>query len=464
MKISKKRYLNPYKGIIKTYKFVSIKEIQNIFDPDYYNSFKFFYDSKDNFALFYKRACFDQIIEYINKYFKYRIDKKLTARLLKENICSIISNIEEYNDVSIEKAAIDFLDVINEHIKEFEFYIPVYGIDLSCINDFEIGNCHYYKNTKNSELRNLIASRKHREEFKNIYKYYNNVPGYFKLHLSAHYKIAAERALSTCNEALNILRLYVASYYFDRIKRSSPSIQMGIAGILAREINNDKLTFPLDFLTDKKIYAISGRPEAHMSYEINHKLVDYMKSCGLTEINTEISKDNSDKRTKRVLRAIDWFSRATHSENILNSFIMYIISIECLFSEGRDSKEKYSKYVSTLVNDNTTEYIHPWDGIVSPGFNKKLKSAIGSRKKRNYVFYKRFIELYEIRNKIVHGNMTIEKLEQGDILDLETLSRNTILAFIKHKFKDLKMFKKWVNQNTFIKDSGLKLLSKKFYP
>jgi hypothetical protein len=132
--------------------------------------------------------------------------------------------------------------------------------------------------------------------------------------------------------------------------------------------------------------------------------------------------------------------------------MFYSISVEALLSEGRTSQNTYSNWMAALVSQDSETTIYPLNGARSKQFSKKLHEAKDISEKF-LVVKEHCLKLFDYRNDIAHGAILDKNIESVILLDLETLSRNTILAFLNGPWHSIKEFKEWYEQSTWIEFS-----------
>jgi hypothetical protein len=177
--------------------------------------------------------------------------------------------------------------------------------------------------------------------------------------------------------------------------------------------------------------------------------MEELNNAILSRINYLLCSLEPGKRTDtagRLLRAINWFGKASTTSSVAESFLLYAVAAESLLSEGHTPKETYAKRIAALITRHDIEVIYPWGGYLSSGFRKKLDDA-SSKNDRVTIINDRVIELFTYRNDVAHGMVLEDEIDPINLLDLETLARNSILSFVDGGWDTLGQFKTWMNQN-----------------
>jgi hypothetical protein len=275
------------------------------------------------------------------------------------------------------------------------------------------------------------------------------VPAFFKVILTGHTGRANQTGKEEAELALNVLRLFVGSYYWNFHRSPSRPICMGISGTLpAFGRHSSVFHVYRDRPTQEQLLGGSEEYGGRRDIELNHETVEDLRKDFLPHINQLLRSLGSETETRedvarRLPRVINWFGKASTTNSIAESFLMYAISLEGLLSEGRTPKEEYARRVAALLTRNGAKGLYPFIGYLSSPFVGRLRQA-SSRSERFTIVKDRVVELFGYRNDIAHGRVLEDEIEASNLLDMESLIRNSILSFLDGGWNTLKGFKAWL--------------------
>lgn|GEM_PF-3011404 len=348
---------------------------------------------------------------------------------------------------TLEAAARQFLTQVEERIRSLVVLVPIEGLEANFSEDVEIARCRLSSNSPRSQLMLAISQareRVHRNEESPVPA--EQASAYFSVAVQSHFGRALKRAGAEVELALNVIRLYRASFYFDIHNRSVPR-QMGIVGTRHEGRYGSMYVLRGGHPVEDQSPGFQESFRHVDSYEINNAVIKSMRAHGLDRINkllTTAASGGGGETSRSLLRAIDWFGKATTAMSMAESFLMYVISIEALLSRGdRTPKESYAERIAALVTRQDDVVVFPVDGYLSRPFSQTLKSAANQSARRARV-YDRAVKLFGIRNDIAHGAKVEAEIDTVDLLDCETLIRNAILSFVDGGWDTLADFKKWM--------------------
>lgn len=406
----------------------------------------------EDFQLYTHKVSKLRVIELVEKLFPGQTSIGQVSDALRDSLKNwIIEGKDPKDQVQLEDAAKRFLKQVEEAIRPIIVYLPIEGLEIKSSRSLQLGKCFIYSNHSNSEFMQLMNQDTNRYGRNNLPEWLNNhVKAYATFEVTAHSKRGMSRGIDETNQALNILRLYISSYYFHENGRSVVR-RMGLSGTLNHG-ERSRIFFvsqakPLDS-------QYPGGEESRTvvrNFEVTDEFIDHMYSHGLARINNLLqsvveSGDVSDI-ARRLHRAVTWYAKATKAKNIADSYLMYAIALEGLLSEGRTSQETYSLQVAALVSCDKDEcIIYPVGGYLSSEFSKKLKKTKNLTDRFNLI-RDRVFQLISYRNRIAHGAVLENEVDEIELLDFETLVQNTILAFVMKEWRSFKDFTSWFNKN-----------------
>ncbi|XDD52974.1 hypothetical protein AB3N62_10820 [Leptospira sp. WS4.C2] len=143
-----------------------------------------------------------------------------------------------------------------------------------------------------------------------------------------------------------------------------------------------------------------------------------------------LQEGNGTKFKNRILSAIDWFGKACLEKSKQSRFLLYIISIEALFTFSE----------KTLVSPSIASNIA--DGIAF---------VLGKNKESRLFISKRVSALYGVRSAIAHGGNKI--VTDEDLNEASYISLGTIRAFLSNKklmeIKDSEQLNEYIKSKKF---------------
>ncbi len=448
---SREKVVAAFKGFIRTYKLLPPKERKLIQDSEYSPSFKFFCSEAEMLELFYKVEAYDRVIDLADRLYYGQTDRQFVSKCLKQTTTEWIEQGHNIDDQpQLEQAAASFLDKVEREITDRIVYIPIEGIEVNSSRNLQLARCQLCRNFSDSELMMLVRQSKEKfpETLDEFLSSFEQAPAFFKVSVSGHSKRVIEEGEKEVELALNVLRLFLGSFYSDVYRQSSGPRCMGLIGTLHTGEHSHVLYVYADVPIEEQFpgSSVKIRHHTHMPFTLDNRTVEGLKELGLARINQHLhSVDNGGDVARRLLRAIEWFGKATTASSVVECFLMLAISVEALLSDGRTPKETYAKRIAALVTRHGREGLYPYDGYyVSSEFGEELKNASCQSERFNVVRNK-VEKLFEYRNDIAHGSKLEGEIDALHSLDLETLVRNSILSFVDGGWNTLGEFKNWVN-------------------
>lgn len=464
----KRKILSAFKGFIITHK-LKPSDIHTVRDrftarddvkPKYRGSWRTFSDEKnENFELYYEIKSHSRVLELVERLYSGQTDSDLVTRLMLDTLNEwIVEGKDIDNQHQLKNAGKKFLDSVESAIQPMLLFLPIEGLNFYNDHSLSIGNCTLHNNHGNSDFVKIIEqdrkrySRDLESGVKSKEEWTERVKSYFTYEVEAHPNRAIERGIEEANLTLNILRLYISSCYFDQ-KRNMVR-QMGLSGSL--HFNERSRIFYVNPAKSIEDQFPGGRESRtiYKNIELNEELIEYMKENGLSRINYLVQSLQQNLEgfegndvARRLLIAITWFAKATTAKSAADSYLMYAIAIEGLLSKGRTRKETYATQMAALVTCvNEDCLIYPTGGYLSSEFAKQLKEA-KSLNDRFDIVRKRILELFSYRNRIAHGAVMDDEVDDAYLLDFETLVQNSILSFVKKEWSIFKDFMDWIKDS-----------------
>ncbi len=421
-------------------------------DSEYSAVWVFYSQSGEAFDLLYHKRDYHRVLDYVDRLYDGQTDRTFVSRYLGEAVTNWIEQGYDVDDqLRLEQTAQDFLEKVEGRISDYQVYIPVEGIEINIRQGLSLARCQLYQNSSDSELMQLVfRQRKRWPEDPEQLVAYEQAPAFFKVAVSGHYRQAIERAREEVELAFNVLRLFLGSFYMDKYVRPSTPKMMGLLGTRYRDEHSQVLFAQEHIPIDEQFPGSSVSFRHYETFNVRCKTIRWMESLGLAQINQYLCSLKKNDRDEDValslLRAIAWFGKATTASSIAESFLMYAISAEGLLGGGdRTPKEVYALRVAALVVRCGEEGIYPMGGYISKEFDRKLGKA--NQSDRFNIIRERTEVLFNERNLIAHGGRLEDEIDPMNLLDFETLIRNSILSFVGGGWKRLGEFKDWMDRS-----------------
>lgn len=449
---SREKLLGAFQGFIRSYKLEPLKSRGIDPSSEFFPVFRYIESKDQTLELQYRREEHDRLLRFVDIYIPGKIDRKISSGLLVDELTEWVDQSKDVNNIEQVKKALDtFLLRLEENIDEFKVFIPIEGLNIEGISDFELGRLRVYRNTTSNIVGELLRTLKlrHQTEEDNIYSVFTNAPCFFVVEYKGHAARAIEESIDICFEALSILRLFLSSYYLDIYRRQAVPLRMSISGTTASIDRSNSLYVKSSLPIDQQIPGTSMQFIHYESYKLNKEKLEFMQKIGIQLINSKFQSSGqsvSMSIPRRLNRSISWFSKGTTALSLAESFLFYAIAVESLFSEGRTSQETYSLWISTLVTRDELVNIFPISGFISTDFGRELDEA-PSISDRFEIINRRANTLFDYRNQIAHGSVFHDEIAIVNLMDFETIIRNAILSFVIDEWESLGVFTDWVNRS-----------------
>lgn len=396
---------------------------------------------------------------------KYKESVKEAIRCFPNNSTSLIEDYfssallqvllsENKKETIIEECA-KFVDMVNRNTKLRSVCIPIEGVDIrvDCI-DFGFGKL--YKSDV-GVLPAIIKDKKSLHSCQHGINALENCACYFEIEENTDHEKSLEMAKSLTLYALNLLNFHIGSTQFrtdpsinnwhNRIKETECFRKRRIA-IYGSESNDSQIYY--EFYRNTELYSISdyslefnllrsGHDDSQRlnefmdiftnnSAKATYHLVDDEVKNSILSINTSsllsCVKQNSEIE-KRIFQSINWFGKAINSDVYEEQFLFFAISIESLLVGNEpDSPFANQGSITQRISDRSAF-------LVGEDFDSRVKIEKDVKK------------LYNLRSKIVH---TGAKVENSDVIKIESMAKELILSFSKKNFSSHSNFVEWIKR------------------
>lgn len=389
------------------------------------------------------------VLRLLERYFGDTLDEKIGRQILKEIAHDWIDQkCEVANQEHVAQAWQKLENELSSKIVTCKWYIPVVGLKFTSPTPLELGCCQLWNNADDSAFRAVIKSfiAKYTPSYEAEIEKMANAPSYLTTSLTMHNGRAHVTARTLGEEALDILRLFRGCYYLDVHNRAMPR-QMGLYGSLVVHSHRPVFSVLENHNIDETWPGWSINVKNFEPFIVDDRALSAIKTYGLDLVNTCFAQPTPGQASSlqgRLRRAARWFSKATTASSIADSFLMLAIAIESILSEGRTTKETYAERIAGLVTPKDDFGIYP-PGLVARQLAGTLKQQ--NKESRFATIQQRVVELFEIRNRIAHGNLEDDDVNPLDLIDFETIARATILSFVLGGWSSLADFKHWLIAN-----------------
>lgn len=446
------RIITLYKGLLKSLKTIPVKRIMLADkEPGYRKiSFDRANERGEVLEILIKSEIEENLFQLLDKTYPRQIDSVYVSRIISGGIQKWLYETEDPDDsFTLAKASEDFIRQIVDAIRPFHLIVPIEGLKLESSEGVKLGNCTLYKNTEYSEFQELAKIHKHRlHKIDTQVSWLDQLQAYMTYKIEAHEKRAVQEAIEEANLSISILQLFIGSHYFGRSGMGYIRRDVGVSGLVFKNERTRVFSY-----TDPSIDSKESTSKLHEEYlpswpyELKGKWASELQELGLARINNSIQArgtDASDSVSTRIYRAIKWFSNATVASDSANSYMMFAIALESLLSTGNVPTSKYAKQVGALITSISGEkLLEPIPTYLHQKFAMELRSSQNSDDRFN-IIASRTEELFQYRNKIVHGAVADEDVDRAFLLDFESIVRNSIISFIRHDWNTINEFNIWV--------------------
>jgi len=128
------KVVGAFKGFIRTYKLLPVKERDLIEESEYIGTFQLFRSETEWSRLFYKKRSYGRLIDLVDRLFHGQTDSKFVSRCLGQVATEWIEQGYSTDDQArLEQSAADFLEKVGQGIKNFVLYVPIERIGHNII-------------------------------------------------------------------------------------------------------------------------------------------------------------------------------------------------------------------------------------------------------------------------------------------------------------------------------------------
>jgi hypothetical protein len=294
---------------------------------------------------------------------RQKFSERTIKRILESNILTLIMSPSKGIDKLTKSIVSDMVTHLKDaQLSNREVIIPIANMDLKILN-LQIGNVvfeyckndyfdHWKEHTRvvpppNEDARKIVSEVPLTYENKLIARC---------VVLATNKEHALEKAYKEILIAINILRFYSIG-----IMKNNPRFYRMLIGQTGNVFSGKTYTFcsnvhPTD--ESKSEYNNEIQTTGYLyPFIITQEEVDLMNKLKLQEITQIVIKEESQKTEleKRVIKSINIFGNAMHELDHSIAFMEFIISLEVLLLNPRESKTILAERIALLLKDDSKE-------------------------------------------------------------------------------------------------------------
>jgi len=441
------------KAFMASYKLEPIKAGPVDFGGEYLKTLKMFSDGDQLLELQTRR----QELEHLVRLFQEMYPDQLHRSKVSDEIHGICEKwIEEGHkvdsDSAIDQATDAAISAIEASIKPFRIVVPLSGLVFDSTEPLDLAGAKLIRNHADSDVQVALEGIKEKVGQDDLYKVFSEAPAYLECEIEAQQKRAIEKAVEMAQSAIDILHLYIGSFYFRKYRDQSFDQEINIGRLAVPSEETDVLIFDSSKPTRGQLGGASFSRKIFVDFEVNRNVIGMMVDCELEKVNSLLAEASSKEKvhvSRRLLRAVNWFSKGTRAQSIADAFLMFCISIESMLSEGRTAQDAYAAWLASLICREEDVNLHPIGGYLSSEFARHLRNSSTLSERFNVVLA-RCKKLFDYRNNIAHGNLLDEEIKAHFLLEIETIARNAIFAFVQGGWETLPDFRQWYEKSTWL--------------
>jgi len=330
-------------------------------------------------------AALNKMIEILDQSsIQQKFSKKTIKRILESKILILVLSPSQGIDKLAKNIVDDMVRYLeNVQLNSWEVIILISNMDLK-LPELKIGNVTF-EYCKNDYFNHFIEHMKvvppPNEESR---KFISEVPRDYENKLIARCTVLAtdkehaqEKAHKEFSLAINVLRFYSIG-----IMKNNPRFYRMFIGQTGLIFRGQTYTFCSNIDNDdesKSIYNNEIQSTGYLyQFIITQEELDLMNKLKLEVINQIIRKEESQRTEleQRLIKSIAIYGNAMHESNPSTAFMEFIITLEVLLLNPRESKTTLAERIALLLKDDTKE---------------RLKIST------------QFQELYDLRSNYVHA-------------------------------------------------------------
>jgi hypothetical protein len=309
----------------------------------------------------------------------------LSPDFLKNELNDIIR--KEYQNFVHGKldsmAAIErFVRGLERFIEPWAVIVPVTGIHMSGIEQLTIGNVAFQKLGPDDPILRKAKKAASADEAL-LKEYVDPMQGRLVaiLHERGEPERAREKAVSSVDEALDVLRFYSTFLFEARESRINLGLRARIElwNSLSVQLKKEKLFL---FKTPKEIPPLEFR--------INETVMRILRENRFPIVDEILKRTNRTEIEEQILNAIKWFGLARQMDDEAMSFVAYYTALDMLVSERRNDPPEWSTSLGERIAESVAFLL---------GRNLEHRRRIKAYQK----------QLWALRSKIVHAGVWLEE-------------------------------------------------------
>lgn len=361
-----------------------------------------------------------------NKFPKSFIFDKLVSEVIVKSYC--LTSTENDIKLNLKERFQYFIDILNEEINDYTYFIPISGISVKNRLDFNSLSIYPHDDFKH-EILSYFKDNEDKfdgDELKNSdFKYLSNkmdeLNDYCFVKLTVKnriYETSKDIALNKVNELLSIFSLY----------KPNDINGFGIVGDVL-PLNSSNIFY---LFYDGKLKTLSSTSVRNKSFNLTEAL-EHMQNHYLEYLLILLDKNEFDYVKNVLFDSISWYYYSVKSEYIMESDIIEVT----LNSKYYHEHYNYFKLGVKLINlISSVESIILFNKSKPPEIRKKRFNYIMNYKTDDNIdYYDKYLnELYVLRNNVVHNNNGKANLLNFNIEKYTDLVNMFISMFVKIKY------------------------------
>lgn len=378
---------------------------------------------------------YNRIVSLLSCAYPNQLSDEQIDKLLRSTIRPLLDvGSSAFKPIDIRSGLTEGLQQIQSEICECTLMLFVDGLIMNTPHEVQLGSVSIHPFHLDTDYARILQVECERANVEVLPRH-----PYFKFQGKGHIDRLVSIANQEADTALNIFRLFNASWYCDKGPHVAFPKQISVFVASARNV--------------RKIYAFNSdgqqisshmKPQHFNPFVLEQRTIKHMQRLGLDKINQLVSDPvyNNDDKAKRIRYSIHWFAKGTDADSLADSFLMYAIAAEALLSEGRTSQETYARRMAGLLARDHKYRSGPFSSQLNEPRN------VIDPNEWFVAFNDRLIDLFGFRNRIAHGLETSgEPQHIGKLVDFEAFTRGAILSFASGSWHTLSEYTEWLDSS-----------------
>ena len=338
----------------------------------------------------------------------------------------------------IQQVVNEIMQLLDELcLESFRLFIPLSGINYLATQKLPLARCSLVSGHERSQMAATIRTLQRRNKGREVTDIPLNAP-FLRATVYGDFRTFDSQGTLEAEDALAVLRILCVSRVVGHYK-SYPRT-MHSPGTTSRSVFWHKV--------GRKTYVgqSEGIVEGLGELTLSDQDATLLSERGLAKYN-KIFMINSPGIQRRKSRAIRSFNLGITALSDRDAFISYVIAIESLLSTGRQSKETLGQWVAALLTQSTIFTVGTDTYTLRPLISREFGNILRDQplQIRQILVANRFVELYKLRNKLIHAGQESDIVLFHHMIDIEFLARSLIAAIVTGPWKNEDALMKWLS-------------------